>query len=272
VAPTLPARAYDPVTQTPARTVPLQIKVVLVGIDSNWIDTNYLIWNQLTPVEQYQSVQATAATTGILFKLSYDVVFATQSFRDKYVQFLRSIEVSRKIKNPWFTYRTWNEGKQDYEYTIHECTNVLYDAVKVEEWLYQNRDGFGGTPVNGWTLIVTYLPELPSFSFANEKDWGKKQKDPPSGTPHYYSVSAADFDVGYQYSEMEFMKGWSGKYRQTFVDLNAGPIPWTQSQGEGWGDSPLQWALEDFNIKLGSSFGRSWLSEVPEFMSSIVSG
>jgi len=260
LAPIFPTRAYDPVTQTPARTVPLRVKVVLVGIDSNWIDTDYLIWNQLIPLEQYQSIQDTDATTGVLFKLSYDVSFATQLFRDKYVQFLKSIEVRRKIKNPCFTYRTWNDGRQDYDYTTHECTNVLYDAIKVEEWLYQNRDGYGGFPSNGWTFIITYLPELPFFSFTDEKDWGKKYRDPPAGTPHYYSISVADFDGGYKYRETEFMKGWGGKYRMVFVDLGAGPIPWTENRGEGWGDSPLQWALEDFDVKLGSTFGRTWLT------------
>jgi hypothetical protein len=132
--------------------------------------------------------------------------------------------------------------------------------MKVDEWLYQNRDDYGGHPINGWTFIITYLPELPFFSFADEKDWGRNQRDPPKGTPHYYSISVTDFDGGYRYRDTDFMKGWGGKYRQIFLDLNAGPIPWTQARGVGWGDSPLQWALEDFDIKLGSTFGRTWLT------------
>jgi hypothetical protein len=96
----LQTRAYDPVTQIPARTVPITAKVILVGIESAWVDTDYLIWNELIPIEHHQSVQVTDATTDVLFKVSYDIVFSTQLFRDKYVQFLKSIEVKEKIKNP----------------------------------------------------------------------------------------------------------------------------------------------------------------------------
>jgi len=250
-----PARAYDPVTQPPAKTVPLTVKVVLVGIDRAWIDTNLLVWNELIPLDQYQSVQVTDAATGVLFKLTYDVVFATQYFRDKYVQFLRSVEISRKFKNPWYRYSTWNETRQDYDYTTHDCSNVLYDAMKVEEWLYQNRDDYGGFPTNGWTFLITYLPELPSISWSQEREWRQKTRGPPNGSPHYYSISVTDPDGGYKYRETEFMKGWGGKYRLVFVDLSSGPARWT-----GWTDMPLQWALEDFGITLGSTFGRSWLT------------
>jgi len=259
-----PGSAYNRVTQSPQRTISLSVRVVLVGIDRAWVDTDLMTWNtcarQLIPQEQYQTLQITGAGTGILFKLSYDIIFAAQSFRDKYVQFLKSIEVKKKIENPCFTFRIWNSDAQEYEYTTHECTNVLYDAVQVEEWLYQNREDYGGLPTNGWAFIITYLPELPFMSFTDERNWGKNPRKSPLGTPHYYSISVADFDGGYRYEETEFMKGWGGKYRQFFVDLSAGPIPWTEGAGEGWGDSPLQWALEDFDIKLGSTFGRTWLT------------
>lgn len=164
-------------TQVPTRTVPLTVKVVLVGIDRAWIDTNLLVWNELIPLDQYQSVQVTDAATGVLFKLTYDVVFATQYFRDKYVQFLKSVEASGKLKNPWYRYSTWNETRQDYDYTTHDCSNVLYDAMKVEDWLYQNRDDYGGSPTNGWTFLITYLPELPSISWSQERESGVRRPE-----------------------------------------------------------------------------------------------
>jgi len=249
------AESYNIVTQMPARLAPLSVKLVFIGLESMWVDTGYLVWNELIPIERYQSIQVTDATTGILFKLEYELVFATEGFKAKYVSFLKSIETRKKIKNPWFTYRTWSSEREEYDYTTLECTNVLYDAKTVEDWLYTNRADYGGFPVNGWTFIITYLPELPSMDWSQWKRWGNNVRQSPEGTPHYYSTSMSDVDAGYMYSEREFMKGWGGKYRMWFVDLSAGPIPYT-----GWADAPLQWMLEDFNIRLGSTHGKTWLT------------
>lgn len=250
-----PAESYNVVTQTPARTVPLSVKLVFVGLESGWVDTGHLVWNALIPIERYQSIQVTDATTGVLFKLDYELVFASEAFRAKYVGFIKSIETRQRMKNPWFTYRTWISEREEYVYTTLECTNVLYDAKTVEEWLYANRADYGGFPANGWTFVITYLPELPSMDWSQYKRWGKNVRDSPEGTPHYYSTSMSDVDAGYTYKEKEFMKGWGGKYRMWFVDLSAGPIPYT-----GWADAPLQWMLEDFNIRLGSTYGKTWLT------------
>jgi hypothetical protein len=249
------AAAYDPVTQPPARTVPISVRLVLVGFEKSWIDTDYMNWQVLVPIDWYQQIQVTEATTGVLFKVDYEFVFADQTFREEYVQFLNSIEVKQKIKNPWFTYRQWNEQKSKYDYITQQVTNVFYDANKVEKWLYDNRADYGGSLINGWTFVVTYLPELPTVTWQQGKDWGKNVRSPPKGTPHYYSIPVSDFDGGYTYKDTQFMNGYGGNHRLWFIDLSAGPVSYT-----GWDDIPLQWGVDDFKLELGSAFGRTWLT------------
>lgn len=214
-----------------------------------------MIWNELIPITRYQSVQVTDATTGAMFKLDYELTYATDVFRTKYVSFLKSVETRRSMKNPWFMYRSWSSSEERYLYTTVTSDNILYDASKVEEWLYENREDFGGFPVNGWTFVITYLPELPSMTWSDYRSWDKNYRESPKGTPHYYSTSVSDCDTGYKYTQKEFTKGWGGKYRMWFVDLSSGPISYT-----GWSDTPLQWVLEDLNIKLGSTYGRTWFT------------
>jgi hypothetical protein len=102
-----------------------------------------------------------------------------------------------------------------------------------------------------------YLPELPPYGFKDYRDFLINQRNaPPNGTAHYYSVLYSDLDLGYSLRYRDYMTGWGATHRFWFDDFSAGPSFWTSSE-----DIPLQIALQDNNIDLKSTYGRTWFSQ-----------
>jgi len=243
------------------RSIPICIKVVLVGFSDKEIDTAHLSWSgsgKNLPESLSNFVFDSANDTGVVFRPQYSFSFASSSFKDSLVTYLRSIEEKAHGKNPWFG--QWQQDKKNKDYSVFEplmINYVVYDANSVEDWLWNHGQDFGGYPEKAWTIVVAYLPELPSVSWGDFKAFKNTSGDTlPKSTPHYYGITHTDADLGYKSRYRDFMNAWGGHHRMWFIDLSAGPV--FNSQYE---DIPLQVAVGDNNIDLSSDFGRSWLTE-----------
>lgn len=242
------------------REVPLTVKVVLIGFEEQWVDKDYFSWGYNTPSHRINNVWNwnNYLETGVSYKISYDVTFAPQSLKTALVDYLKSMGEKRTGVNRWFYYWDYSESDKMWVRLFHETNYVVYDAAKVEDWLYQHGGEYGGFPDNGWTIVLMYLPELPSFKAAQYEGYWENfgENVPPGVLTHYYGMGFTDADLGYKLRYRDFMTGYGGVHRFWFADLSAGPTWWSQ-----WDDLPLNTILEDQEIKLDTPFGRQWLTQ-----------
>ena len=245
----------------PTRNVTIPVKVVFVGIDSRFLNTTYIKWEGNLPVTTYGEVlnpSPGGSLTGMVYDINYTFTFADSNYKAKLESYLNSIQVMKQGPNPWF-----------YNYTLQRATGyittssfyttkyVTYDANEVENWIYTNQQDLGGFPLNGYTLMLFNLTELPSYNFSDYRDFLISQRSsPPNGTAHYYSVNYSDTDLGYRLRYRDFMTGWGGVHRLWFNDLSAGPSFWTWPE-----DLPIQIALEDNHIDLNSPYAKTWMTQ-----------
>ena len=243
------------------RAAIIPIKIILIGLDG--VDSNYLAWSASSsgnlPVQIPNSVFASGNNTGEVFYPQYTVVKASSGFKQSLVGYLNSIQRSVSGSNPWF--HQYNPDKKNADYCTTDFVTVnyvVYDANSVEDWLWTHNQDLGGFTANGWTIVVSYLPELPSLTIKDYKVFESTNgRTLPTSKPHYYGISRVDSDLGYRPRYRDFMDAWGGqKGRMWFVDLSAGPV-WNSR----WDDLPLQIALGDNNIDLTSDFGKQWLTE-----------
>lgn len=218
------------------RTVPISIKVVFIGFNQSTVNTTYLLWKENIPFRRVSQVITEPKDTGVTFELEYEFQFAGPHFEKELVTFLKKIENSTTMLNPRF-------GVQ--------VNNTLYDANKLEGWLYESREMYGGFPPNGYTFFLANLTQLPSVTYDQmARPWLKQ-----GPTPHYYSVEYYDADLAYRVRNREFMTAWGGHHRFWFLDLSAGPSFNTPD------DAPLQAVLTALEINIHTTYGRSWLTE-----------
>lgn len=233
-----PATPVDTVT---VRTVPLTIKVVLIGFDRQTIDQNYLTWEGNTITNSVNSVLSSGNITGISYQLTYDFVYSTPRFQDSLVKFLRSIEQRKLLYNPWFKSIT---------------TNYLYDAAKVEDWYIANNASYGGFPSDGYTYIFANLTALPSVTENQLENYNSS-----AATPHYYATQYVDKDLDYRIRYREFSVGWGGRSRLWYLDFAAGPEFWTWENSGATPHVPMQIATNIYGINVHSTYGREWLTQ-----------
>jgi len=240
------------------RTVEITVKVVFVGFDQGSIDTSYFTWKYQSPAERINNIWnwENWLETGVTFSLSYDFVFTQPSFKQDLITYMREIEEMKTDVNPWFYYWEYDEKAEMWTKEFYSTDYVTYDAERVENWLFEHRDAYGGFPENGWTFLLMYLPELPSLTYDQFKTYVKDYSEPKGVKPHYYSISPTDADRGYRLRYRDFMIGYGGHHRLWFLDLSAGPTWWSQ-----WEDLPLQVVLKDQSIQLDTSIGRQWLTQ-----------
>ncbi len=241
-----------------SRVVSIPVKVVFVGIDPATVDLSYSKWNVNIPSTIYgQVLSPQPYLTGVVYKIGYSYTFASDAYKAKLVSYLHSIEVVKSGVNPWFYYYVQDPSTGYISERFHSMSYIVYDANKVENWIYSNQQDLGGFPSNGWTLMFMNLTELPSYDFGNYKDFLNSQRyGLPNGTAHYYGVSYRDVDLGYKLRYRDFMSGWGGVHRLWFNDFSAGPCFVSSPE-----ELPLQIALQDNNYDLHSSYGKLWLSE-----------
>ncbi len=247
--------------QVIGRSVTIPIKVILVGFDQNQIvPTDMIAASSGTPLPA--SIPAfdfdTGNNTGVIYRPAYSFSFAPPNFKNNFENYLKSIAQTKTGNDTWFI--QYAEDPQNPDYTDQNPVTikyVVYDANSVENWLWSHSADFGGTLTNGWTIIISYLPDLPSVSFSDVHNFLLSNgKTTLSTTPHYYGLSATDKDLGYQSRYRDFMNAWGGHHRMWFVDLSAGPVFNSQ-----WEDLPLQVAVGDNKIDLTSDFGHHWLTD-----------
>jgi hypothetical protein len=239
------------------RTVSIPVKVVLVGVDPATIDLDYSKWNVNVPTTIYgQVLSPQPYLTGVIYKLDYSYTFASDAYKAKLISYLKTIEVQKEAVNPWFYYYVEDQsGYVSQQY--HTMSYVVYDANKVENWIFSNQQDLGGFPTNGWTLLFLNLTELPSYSFEDYRDFlNSRREATPNGTAHYFGVNYRDADLGYQLRNRDFMSGWGGVHRLWFDDFSAGPCFMTYPE-----ELPLQIALKDSNFDLHSPYGKTWFSQ-----------
>jgi hypothetical protein len=253
------------------RVSPIPINVVLIGFDAYQINANYLVWNgtyKNLPRDILNVVNPdgfSPNSTGVVFKPEYKVTFAPDSFKQDLLTYMTSIEQDKRGSNPWFVYLARDPDNPDYWVSTPVSINyVTYDANSVEGWLWGHLPSLGLTTDGSWTIIVSYLPELPSVSFYDTQRFLKTAElgrpDIPSNRPHYYNISATDPDLGYTFPNRDFMKAWGGHHRMWFVDLSAGPVALGDTN-TALEDLPLQVVVPDNNIDLSTDFGKNWLTE-----------
>lgn len=249
---------------SPTREVPITVKVVLVGFEEEWVDKEYFVWDYQTPSRRSSVVWNwnNWQQTGVTYNITYDLTFADWDFKEGLVKFLRSVGEKRSGENRWFYNWEYSDADEMFVKKFHETEYVVYDATEVEEWLYEHSGDYGGLPENGWTFIVTFLPELPSFRAEQYRSYWDSvyqgQPEVPSGLlPHYYGIEAVDADLGYSLRYRDFMTGYGGRHRLWFTDLTAGPTWWSQYE-----DLPLNTVIQDQDIRLSTSFGKQWLTQL----------
>jgi hypothetical protein len=242
------------------RQVSIPVKVVFVGIDPTTVDLNYIKWPGNLPTTTFGEVfepPPAGNVTGVVYDVSYTFTFASNDFKTKLESYLQSIQQTKTEPNPWFYYYTLEPNGYVSSSNFYNLTAVTYDVNKVEDWLYRNQQDVGGFPSNGWTLMFTNLADLPSYDFKNYSDFLVNQRNlPPKGIAHYYSVNYQDSDLGYRLRYRDYMTGWGGIHRFWFNDFSAGPSFWTWPE-----DIPLQIALPDNHIDLGTTYGRTWMTQ-----------
>jgi hypothetical protein len=247
--------------QAPGRSVTIPIKVVLVGFDQSQIVPSDLVAapsGTLLPSTIPAVDFDTGNNTGVVFRPSYTFSFAPSNFKSNFEGYLNSIAQTKVGNDTWFI--QYAADPQNPEYIVQNPQRVryvVYDADSVESWLWNHSSDFGGTASNGWTIIISYMPDLPSVSYQDVHDFLLSNgASKLSTTPHYYGLSVADQDLGYQLRYRDFMNAWGGHHRMWFVDLSAGPVFNSQ-----WEDLPLQVAIGDNKIDMTSDFAKHWLTD-----------
>ena len=249
------------VQQVIGRSVTIPVKVILVGFDQNQIvPADLIAGSSGTPLPA--SIPAvdfdTGNNTGVVYRPVYTFSFAPPNFKSNFEDYLRSIAQTKTGNDTWFIQYVQDPINPEYiDQNPQAIKYVVYDANSAENWLWSHSADFGGASTNGWTIIVSYLPDLPSVSFSDVHDFLLSNgKSTLSTTPHYYGLSVTDQDLGYQFRYRDFMNAWGGHHRMWFVDLSAGPVFNSQ-----WEDLPLQVAVGDNKIDLTSNFGHHWLTD-----------
>ena len=151
---------------TSRREVSIKIKIVLIGFDDEMINEEYLTWNN--PFYKYQSILIPGVSTNVLYLFDYSYTIVDETFKNEFLNYLRSIEVKEFKKNLiWnISYKVQKDVGLTANYTEFKVDSLcsFYDAEKVEEWLIAHNSSYGGLQENGYTLILSYLPERTSFT------------------------------------------------------------------------------------------------------------
>ncbi|MEM2963930.1 MAG: hypothetical protein QXE22_00550 [Candidatus Bathyarchaeia archaeon] len=234
------------------REVQLQVKVVFIGFNRSVIDEKYLAWNG--PQYKYQAVLIPGVSTNVLYRFSYVYEYFDSGLTSEFVDYLASMGLEEARRNLlWnLTYRYTETGLNvNYTQFQVDSLNTLYDVDRVEDWLYENRERFGGLPENGYTLFLAYLPSLPLFT-PDQYDAAVRGEH-VTVTPHYYNRTFVDIDLGLIVNA-RWMTGWGGRHRFYYIDLSAGPSMVDQQL-------PLQLAAHVNGVDLSTAYGLRWLNQ-----------
>ncbi len=246
---------------TAHRNVPINVKIVFIGIDQNLIDKEYMTWNN--PHYRYQSYLIPGINTNVIFNLNYDYVFATPQFENEFTAYLSSIARVEKHSNVMWNLTYFGiDETPSLNYTNFRTTtlNTFYSADDVENWLIDHTNEYGGSPSDGYTLIITDLSsKVPSMTADQYQTLMKKGT--ADATPHYYNKTFTDSDLGIVRNR-RWMTSWGGRTRLYYIDLSAGPSIVTT-------ELPIQLSASIHSINYQNAYGKNWLNQ---YISSYLSG
>ncbi len=253
------------------REVPLNVKVVFIGLSSSDVNSTYLTAKINVPSIKPQTILAGAQGTGVNYNFNYQVSFANNTAVSVFVSFLRGIELNETttpgagvFRNPYFDNSTTQ---------ISNVTNAFYDASRVENW-FASSQVFGQNPVPGYTFFVADLHGyLPSLTYRQYQNYTAKCATAPSGqcsdpsretaTVHYYNRTMVEPDLRLVQTR-HFMTGWGGNERFYYLDLSAGPSYWTD-------ELPIQVASQVREVDLATAYGRYWRTQfIADYLSGVV--
>jgi len=240
----IPAEVSSEPSQTGrliTRTVPMTIKIVLIGFDPLTVDLDYLTWKGNVVQKSVNNILDSGNITGISYNLNYEFVFSTPDFQTRLTEFLGLIQERKLTYNPWFKALT---------------VNYFYDAAKVEDWLIANNASYGGFPTHGYTFVFANLTSLPSIT-----EGQLETENPMNATPHYYKEQFVDKDLDYRIRYRDFSVAWGGKSRLWYLDFAAGPEFWTWASSEAVPHIPMQLALDLFRVNVHTPQGKEWLTQ-----------
>ena len=240
------------------RSASLTIRIVLLGINADQLNSTFLTSNVSFPALKYQTILAGPINTGVIYNFHYQLIFADSYIVTKFAQYLNSTEkvettsAISTLQNPYFS---------NSSLTFH-AMNFFYEADKVESWLAANMTQFSIGPDPGYTLFVADLSSLiPSFTYSQYQAYQTNCTLCAIPTPHYYNRTVADPDLDLQNSR-HYMTGWGGSGRFYYMDLSAGPSYWTN-------ELPIQVASSLRKVDTSSYYGKIWTSQ---FIGSYVYG
>ncbi len=253
------------------REVPLNVKVVFIGLSSSDVNSTYLTAKINVPSIKPQTILAGAQGTGVNYNFNYQVSFADNATVNDLVSFLRSIKLTEDttpgagvFRNPYFDNSTTQ---------ISNVTNAFYDVSRVENW-FASSQAFGQNPVPGYTFFVADLHGyLPSLTYRQYQNYTAKCATAPSGqcsdpsretaTVHYYNRTMVEPDLRLVQTR-HFMTGWGGNQRFYYLDLSAGPSYWTD-------ELPIQVASQVREVDLATAYGRYWRTQfIADYLAGVV--
>nr|MDO8098641.1 hypothetical protein [Candidatus Njordarchaeota archaeon] len=243
------------------RTSPMNITVVFIGFDQQYINTSLLTW--LLPQSKPQVETSSGINWGVNYSITYTYVFTNQSFRANLESYLASINVTDvpplplPLPNPYYS-------------PIAYKANIFYNACSVEEYLYTRLNAINALPTNGYSAVLMNLSRPWNYVVPPSLGGGNQY-------PHYYNITYYDKDTGTTWTSGtgmfgQWMLGFGGQYRLWFIDLSAGAwVTPFNSQYFNYGFVPI-WYLNHTYPELGGFHTKRGINFLTEYVRDFVNG
>jgi hypothetical protein len=243
------------------REATIDVKVILVGIDQQYVMKDYSDWNN--PVRRNQLTLIPGVSTGTTYLMHYTYAFAPDSFTQEFTAYLNSVaKTERRINVLWNEsyFKISSSYFLNYTHFPINATNTYYPADQVESWLLGHAQDFGGLETPGYTLMLADLStKLPSVTGEQFQTVGRVH--PAILTPHFYNKTYTDHDLGVSLNR-RYMTSWGGHGRFYFVDLSAGP-------GSAAEQLPIQLSSWVNKISPNTAYWPYWLTQ---YLSDYITG
>jgi len=192
----------------------MTVRVALVGMSG--IDLDQLRWNLepeiATTIQMSNQVGLGDASYGTKFKMKYEFISVSDESTSALKSYLKSIAETKTVptylrNKDTGAYVCWNWWISDSKkYTT-------LDALKTEEWISYHMSDFGGTPDDGYLIMVADLSDISTLHHYYELTY--QDLDKASEEAKYHSKQAIFPIVNWMFS-------WGGHQRFYFMDLSGG--------------------------------------------------
>jgi hypothetical protein len=196
------------------RQVPLNIKIVFIGIKQQYINVTDGYFNWTLPPFHIQRETQYGTNWGVNYTFDYNYSF-NQTYDNAFFAYLNMIKKDDNVEVNPFTGLNFNR---------------FYNANAVEDWLYSNPSGYGGIPSGGYVLFLVNVTRLPGDPYPS-----------PAFRPHYYNLTYADIDSTATVTDNwygRWMTSWGGHHRLYFIDVSAGA---SSAAVNAWNPAQVWW-------------------------------